>query len=170
MTMGRMPDADRAKGFDEVLEAMPSLLKRFPDLVYLLVGDGPDRVRLERKAKFLGVEGAAVFAGRISEAEKADHYRLADVYAMPSTGEGFGFVVLEALACGLPVVASNQDGTFEAVRGGKLGATVSPKDQEGLIREIVGALGKEKRIEQGLQYFSYDEFEKRMIAAITAAV
>ena len=77
--------------------------------------------RLERKAASLGLKGNVVFAGRVSEAEKADHYRLADVFVMPGRQEGFGFVFLEAMACGIPVVASSVDGSREAVLNGELG-------------------------------------------------
>ena len=68
--------------------------------------------------------------GLISEVEKADHYRLADAYVMPGWGEGFGIVYLEAMACGMPVVASKIDGSREAVRHGALGILVDPSDQE----------------------------------------
>jgi len=92
MTFGRLAGLDRQKGFDEVLEVLTELLKSHPDLVYLIVGDGPDRQRLQAKAQALGVSAAVVFAGRIAEDEKVDHYRLADLYVMPSRGEGFGIV------------------------------------------------------------------------------
>lgn len=67
-----------------------------------------------------------IFAGRIAEKEKAEHYRLADVYVMPSSGEGFGIVYLEALACGIPVIGSKIDGSRDALREGQLGLLVNP--------------------------------------------
>ncbi|MEZ5855402.1 MAG: glycosyltransferase [Hyphomicrobiaceae bacterium] len=128
LTFGRMSADERYKGFDEVIEAMPRLIAQRPDLVYVAAGDGSDRARLEAKAQALGVGDHVKFTGRISESDKADLYRLADAYVMPSSGEGFGFVILEALACGLPVMASTADGTREAVRNGELGLLVDPKD------------------------------------------
>lgn len=169
MTMGRMPDAERQKGFDEVLESMPSLLEQNPDLAYVLVGDGPDRVRLEQKAQGLGLGDAVVFTGRISEIEKADHYRLADAYVMPSSGEGFGFVVLEALACGLPVVASRVDGTYEAVRDGLLGKVVDPADRTGLLNSIKAVLNEPKQVHPGLDFFSFENFGKRIRSIFSQA-
>lgn len=170
LTFGRMSADERYKGFDEVLEAMPRLIKRVPGLVYVAAGDGSDRERLELKAEALGVKDHVRFSGRVSEAEKANLYRLADAYVMPSSGEGFGFVVLEALACGLPVVASSTDGTREAVRGGELGAVVDPKDSAALERAIVEALARPKAIQQGLDYFSFANFQKRLAAALAAVV
>ena len=76
----------------------------------------------------LDLNSRVVFTGFIPESEKADHYRLADAYAMPSWGEGFGFVFLEAMACGVPVVASAIDGGKEAVLDGKLGFVVNRRD------------------------------------------
>ena len=124
MTFGRMVGQERYKGFDQVIELLPRLRRHFPDLVYMAAGDGNDRGRLEAKAREMGVADFVRFTGFIPEGQKADYYRLADAYVMPSAGEGFGYVVLEALACGIPVVASTIDGTREAVRGGKL-VTVS---------------------------------------------
>ena len=64
------------------------------------------RSRLEREAARLGLEDRIVFAGWVADAAMAEHFRLADAFVMPGRGEGFGIVYLEALACGVPVVAS----------------------------------------------------------------
>lgn len=84
---------------------------------------------------------------------------------MPSSGEGFGFVILEALACGIPVVASSADGTREAVRGGELGIVVDPQNADDLERAIIDALSRPKIILPGLEYFSFPNFERRLAAA-----
>ena len=169
MTFGRMPDKDRGKGFDEVIASLPALRERIPNISYLAVGDGEDRQRLEAKAAELGVADTVIFTGKISDAEKADHYRLADAYVMPSSGEGFGFVVLEALACGLPVVASKIDGTFEAIRGGILGRAVNPSDQAELVSAIEAALKCPKKIQSELGYFRFDRFRDRIEQAVMRA-
>jgi glycosyltransferase involved in cell wall biosynthesis len=166
MTFGRMSADEQYKGFDEVLEVLPRLRSRTPRIAYLIVGDGSDRERLAAKARRLGVSDLVVFAGRVSDAEKADHYRLADAYVMPSSGEGFGFVVLEALACGLPVVASEADGTREAVRGGELGILVDPADPDALESAILEALSRPKRVPPGIGYFSFSNFEQRLNTAV----
>lgn len=162
MTVGRLAPSERYKGFDEVIEALPSLIRRRPDLAYLIVGDGADRRRLELKARELGLEQVVKFAGHVDEAEKPAHYQLADAYVMPSHGEGFGFVLLEALASGIPVLASKLDGSREALRNGKLGIIVDPRDREEVERGILSTLEQQRgKVPDGLAYFSYPNFERR---------
>ncbi len=162
MTLGRLSADERYKGFDEVLDLLPELLKSYPDLTYLIAGGGDDRERLQHRTQTLGVADRVVFAGYIAESEKADHYRLADAYVMPGRGEGFGFVFLEAMACGVPVVASRLDGSREAVRYGELGAVVDPDNRDELRAGIVAALEKTKRIPPGIKYFDYLNFQLRL--------
>jgi glycosyltransferase involved in cell wall biosynthesis len=167
MTLGRLVSVERYKGFDEALDVLPEIAKQLPDVAYLVVGDGSDRSRLEAKARALGVADRVVFTGNVAEAEKADHYRLADVYVMPSQGEGFGFVLLEAMACGIPVIASTQDGGREAVRDGQLGALVDPTDRAQLQRAILAALRQPRGIvPAGLEHFSFSNFEARAHALV----
>lgn len=127
LTVGRLSAAERYKGIDEVLDVLPSLAEELPSLAYLIVGEGTDRVRLEGKAAQLGLGDRVKFAGRISDAELLAHYRLADAFVMPGWGEGFGIVYLEALASGLPVVASKLDASAEVVAGCEWASTVDPK-------------------------------------------
>ena len=133
LTVGRLASEERHKGFDEVIEVMPQLIKRFPNLKYLIVGGGGDRQRLEAKVAKLGLSNCVIFTGYVPEDEKAAHYNLADVYVMPSRGEGFGIVLLEAAACGVPIVGSQVDGSREALLDGKLGRLVDPDDRHRLI-------------------------------------
>lgn len=170
MTLGRMHPDERAKGFDEIIELMPRLRRARPDIVYLCAGDGGDRPRLEEKARRLGVDDIVVFTGRVPEERKSDHFRLSDAYVMASRWEGFGFVVIEALACGIPVVASAADGTKEAVRNGELGIVVDPQDQIALERAILEAIERPKQVPSGLDYFSFGNFERRLHAALSKVV
>jgi len=160
--MGRLVSAERYKGFDEVLEQLPEIVARLPDLVYMIVGDGNDRPRLEEKARALGIRDHVVFTGFVSEREKCDHYNLADAFVMPSRGEGFGIVFLEAMASGIPVVGSTADGSREALRNGALGLLVDPGDPEALRRAIIASLRMPKRVHEGLEYFSSERFEQRV--------
>jgi len=170
LTLGRLSATEQYKGFDEVLELLPELLRSDPDLIYLIVGDGDDRDRLQHKALTLGVADHVIFTGYIAESEKADHYRLADAYVMPGRGEGFGIVYLEAMACGVPVVASRLDGSREAVRHGELGIVVDPNDRKELRAGIIAALVQPKRIPPGIAYFTISNFQLRLQAIVNDVV
>lgn len=167
MTLGRMDASERAKGFDEVLEVMPALLEDYPTLTYCLAGDGTDRARLEEKADKLGVREHTVFTGYVAEEQKLDLYRLTDLFVMPSRLEGFGYVFLEALACGAPVVASSIDGSREAVRGGEWGWLADPNNRD----EVITAIRNGLRFpifpaRRELEYFSKDRFRSRVWKAL----
>ncbi len=166
MTLGRMSSEEQYKGFDKVLELLPELKKKIPKIVYVIAGDGDDRPNLEEKAQLLEVADSVVFTGMVDEAEKADLYRVADLYVMPSRGEGFGFVFLEAMACGIPVVASLVDGSRDAVRDGRLGIMVDPDDREELLQAIIQGLEQPKGIPVGLEYFSFENFTRRLHAIV----
>ena len=170
MTLARLPSVERYKGVDEVLEAMPDLLKQEPALRYLVVGDGDDRPRLQDKATSLGLENQVVFTGFIDEAEKADHFRLGDVFVMPGRGEGFGFVFLEALACGVSAVGSQLDGSREALMQGELGELVDPTSQTSIQAGILSALKKPREIPDKLHYFSWPQFRERLEHAVNSAL
>jgi glycosyltransferase involved in cell wall biosynthesis len=160
LTLGRIVAAERYKGFDEVIEVLPSLPD---DVVYLAAGSGSDLPRLVAKTQALGVAGRVVFTGHIDEREKTDVYNLADVYVMPSRGEGFGFVFLEALACGVPCIGSRHDGGREALRDGELGLLIDPSSPAELRTAIADVLAEGRRgIPAGLAYFAYPNFESRV--------
>src|SRR2546425_8669153 len=166
MTLGRLNAAERYKGIDEILELMPSLVREMPDLVYLIVGDGDDRGRLEAKTVSLGMERHVVFAGYIPEEQKADYYLLADAFVMPGRGEGFGIVYLEAMACGIPVVASKADASREAVLHGRIGLLADPGDPEEIRTAIKKALVRPRGVQRELEYFSFERFVERWHALL----
>lgn len=128
ITVARLSAAERYKGVDRVIRLLPQLMQRCPDLTYLIVGDGDDRPRLEALARSEGVADAVRFVGRVSEAELPDWYRAADVFVMPSTGEGFGIVYLEAMACGVPSVGLDCDGSVDPLSVEPFGHAVSEPD------------------------------------------
>jgi len=162
MTLGRLDARERQKGIDEVIEVMPSLLVDTPDIRYVIVGEGDDRPRLEAKVKLLDLTDKVVFCGRVSDEEKADHYRLCDVFSLAGRQEGFGIVLLEALACGAPVVASELDGSRDAVLDGELGELANPNDPASLQLALLRALAKPRHIPEGLEYFWFENLVKRL--------
>jgi phosphatidyl-myo-inositol dimannoside synthase len=164
LTVGRLAPQERYKGFDEVIDLMPRLLKQFSTLKYLIVGDGADRPRLEAKVGALGLSKNVVFAGHIAESEKIAHYNLADAYVMPSSGEGFGIVLIEAVACGVPVIGSKVDGSREALLQGRLGRLVDPRDPQRLFEAMTAALGENsshRRID-AIDFFDARNFRARV--------
>ena len=108
-----------------------------------------------------------MFTGFVPEEQKADYYRLADAYVMPSRGEGFGIVFLEALACGLPVMGSIADGGREALLNGALGCFVDPADQADVVRGVLDTLSRGTgHVQEGLNSYSRPVFGQRVEAIV----
>ncbi len=133
------------KGPDVLLEAFARMREadRADRLVY--VGGGTLRELLEWRAERLDVADAVRFEGRLPEAEVAAHMRAADVLALPSRAEGFGLVLLEAMACGTPCVASAVGGTVEALPDPDCGRLVPPEDVDALADALAEVIGEGKR-------------------------
>jgi len=140
MTVSRLAASEQMKGQDRVIWALPRVLSEHPGAVYLIVGDGDDRPRLEALATETGVAENVQFAGLVPPEELPDYFRLADVFVMPSTCEGFGIVFLEAMATGIPVIGGNKDGSLDPLCDGVLGAAVDPEDDKELASAICTAL------------------------------
>jgi len=124
------------KGQDVVVRSLPALAKEFPDVRYVVVGEGHDETRLREIAIELGVEDRVIFAGALSERELPEAYATATIYAGPSrvdneiNVEGFGISFLEASSSGLPVVAGDSGGVRSAVRDGETGIVLPPRDTD----------------------------------------
>jgi phosphatidylinositol alpha-1,6-mannosyltransferase len=145
------------KGQDTVLRALPEVLRRAPDAVYLIVGGGPHEPALRRLAAELGVEERVRWAGSIPNREAVDYYHAADVFAMPNRRmpdgdiEGFGLVFLEANACGLPVIGGRSGGAVDAIADGISGYLVDPGSPAELAERLVYLLAHPDRArEMGL--------------------
>ena len=139
LIVGRMAASERYKGHDQLLQAMtrlPSAGHARPRLI--IAGDGDDRRRLEALSASLGLSGEVLFTGFVSEATLAELYARAAVFVMPSRGEGFGLVYLEAMRAGRPCVAARASAAAEIVADGETGLLVDPLDPEA----IAGALGR----------------------------
>jgi phosphatidyl-myo-inositol dimannoside synthase len=145
MTVSRLASSERYKGHDRVIRILPRLLRQHPDTIYLIVGGGDDRPRLESLARECGVVKNVQFTGFVPVQELPDYFRLADVFVMPSTGEGFGIVFLQAMATGVRVIAGNQDGSRDALCDGALGTLVDPENCEELASAILAALDNPAR-------------------------
>ena len=140
LTVARLDPAEQYKGQDRVIRQLPGLVKSFPKLHYIIAGRGGDQPRLEQLARDCDVMKHVIFAGFVPDEEICDYYNLADVFAMPSTGEGFGIVFLESAVCGRPVIAGNQDASPEATGNGSFGWMVDPDDGNELTHAIREAI------------------------------
>lgn len=135
LTVGRLASNERYKGHEPVFSVLAGLREKFPDLIHVVAGDGDDRARLEAVADRLA-PGVVRFLGFVPDADLPDLYRLADLYVMPSTEEGFGIVYLEAAACGLRVVGGKGGGTADAIPDDRVGVIVDPADRPALAAAI----------------------------------
>jgi phosphatidylinositol alpha-1,6-mannosyltransferase len=132
------------KGQDNLIQAMPAVLKKIPNAHLLLVGEGPYKKHLEKLVMKSSLEQNVTFAGRIMYDRLPSYLSAADLFAMPSRSrffglevEGLGIVYLEASACGIPVVAGNSGGAPDAVLEGVTGLCVDGTSIEQITAAIV---------------------------------
>jgi len=142
LTVARLDGREGYKGYDLVIESLPEVIRAIGAVRYLIVGGGSDANRIQVLAQSLGVGDRVTLCGFVPDEALADHYRLADVFAMPSRGEGFGIVFLEAMASGVPVMGGNQDGTVDALDDGKLGLLVDPISRDAIAVGLISLLGR----------------------------
>jgi glycosyltransferase involved in cell wall biosynthesis len=126
------------KGHDTLLQAVPFILKHLPDARFLLVGDGSLQATLEAQADRLGIRDAIVMLGARTDVRQL--LSISDVAINPSHREGFSIAVLEAMAAGLPVVATDVGGNAEAVVSGESGIVVPPGEPEQLAEAVCAIL------------------------------
>ena len=130
----------RQKGFDALIEGLARV--RDGDLRLYIAGSGPRRARLERLAGRLGLAGRVKLLGSLAPGEMARWYQAADLFVFGSWREGCPNVVLEALACGTPVVATRVGGTPELVREGRDGLLFEPRSPDAFAQALLEALSR----------------------------
>ncbi len=173
LTVGRWDPAERYKGADTLISALPGVLKTVPEAFLVLIGEGADRPRLEQLAQDAGVAASTRFIGPVKKDELFAWYSSCDLFALPSRGEGFGLVFLEALALGKPVIGGAHGGIPDVIEDGRTGLLVPHGDVERLRSAVcalltdpisaskMGATGRE-RVERE---FSFLEFQRRLTHA-----
>lgn len=139
LTVGRMDARERYKGHERVIAALPQLLALGHDVVYVVAGEGDDVERLRAVAAEQRLTDRVRFIGALSPDQLPDAYRAADVFVMPSTGEGFGIAFLEAMACGTPAVGLAAGGATDALGDGELGAAVAEADLTDTLARMLDA-------------------------------
>ena len=167
LAVGRWSSAERYKGFDTLIRALPLLLRETQDLHLVFVGDGDDRPSLEALAKEMRVEQRVHFVSGLSREQLVACYAGADVFALPSSGEGFGFVFLEAMALGRATVGGNHGGIPDIIEDGITGFLVAHVDEKQLsaklsvllrdraLRDEMGQRGRDRV----MQKFAFGNFE-----------
>ena len=140
LTVGRWLAAERYKGMDTLITALPRLLTRWPELQLVFVGTGDDRAWLEDLTEKNGVHRHVYFFTGLSYAELVACYNACEIFALPSRGEGFGLVYLEAMACGKPVIGGAHGGAPEIIEDGVTGYLVPHGDPIQLATSIEALL------------------------------
>jgi phosphatidyl-myo-inositol dimannoside synthase len=141
LTVGRWAASERYKGADDLIRSMVQLRARFPGLHLVAVGDGDDLPRLQKIAANLGVSESVQFLTGLSRPEIAACYARCEIFALPSTGEGFGLVFLEAMAFGKPLLGAACGGTTDVVEDDVNGLLVPPENSEQLVETLAVLLG-----------------------------
>lgn len=136
LTVGRWAANERYKGTDTLITAMPRLLTKWPELQLVAVGDGDDRLWLEELAEQNGVNLHVHFLSGLSYEQLAACYSACEIFALPSRGEGFGLVYLEAMARGKPVIGGAHGGAPEVIEDGVTGYLVPHGDAPQLATSI----------------------------------
>ena len=132
LTVGRWSVGERYKGVDTLIASMAQLLPRRPELQLVVAGTGGDQTWFERLADECGVRRHVHFLSGLSYTEIAVCHSACEIFAMPSRGEGFGLVYLEAMACGKPVIGGSHGGAPEVIEDGKTGFLVRHGDVDHL--------------------------------------
>ncbi len=136
LTVGRWQANERYKGMDTLISALPRLLHEWTDLQLVAVGEGDDQAWLEQLAEGCGVRRHVHFFSGLTYSELAACYSACEIFALPSRGEGFGLVYLEAMARGKPVIGGAHGGAPEVIDDGRTGYLVHHGDAPQLATSI----------------------------------
>jgi phosphatidyl-myo-inositol dimannoside synthase len=137
-TLTRLASSEQYKGYEQVIKAMSILKHNYPNIKYVLSGqyDSKEEIRIKDLIDKYQVNNEVILTGFLNENELTDHFLLSDLFVLPSKKEGFGIVFVEALACGLPVICGNADGSTDAIKDGKLGTAINVDDLDELENTI----------------------------------
>lgn len=128
------------KGFEALIRVHARMVKTLPDLRLMIVGNGPDREKLEALAQSLGVSNSVVFTGALERDILLRYIRAADVYALNTSYEGFSHLLLEVSLVGCPIVTTPIGGNTELIEGDVNGLLVTPNDEHALEEKITALL------------------------------
>jgi phosphatidylinositol alpha-1,6-mannosyltransferase len=149
LTVGRL---QARKGQDKFIEAILRIRDSNPDILYSIVGDGSDRSRLSGLVDDFDLRDHVIFQGAVGDNDLVEAYQQCDLFALPNRDvdgdiEGFGLVLLEAQACGKPVLTGDSGGTRETLEVGVSGMVVDCRDPVGIANAVVGLLQDRTRLD-----------------------
>lgn len=168
LTVARMAATEHYKGYDRVIDVLPGLIKQYPGLRYMLVGnyDQEEKKRLDELIRRLGLDGYVIFTGMVPDHELPAHFCLSDIFVMPSEKEGFGIVFIEAMFYGKPVIAGNVDGSVDALANGELGLLVNPENLTDLSNALQQVLSETRKFIPDpillKEKFGYSVYKKKL--------
>jgi len=147
LTVGRL---QKRKGQDQLIRALPAIRRTVPDVLYAIVGEGEERGNLESLVRDRALSHHVRFHGELNDDDLVHCYQQCDLFALPNREvdgdiEGFGMVLLEAQACGKPVIAGASGGTAETLSPGETGLLVHAEDPANLAQTIAPLLEDEPR-------------------------
>lgn len=151
----------KTKGIDLNLQALATLVKKYPHLQYVIVGDGEERKNLEKLVEDLDLKNHVTFKGKLPHAEVLEEMAKCQIFCLPSWQEGFGVVYIEAMAQGVPVIGVKGEGIEDAIQHGVNGLLVNPKNVEEIVQAIESLLTSPdygKKIAQKGKETVYKEF------------
>ena len=175
-TLTRLASSEQYKGYDQVIKSVSRLKHKFHGIKYILSGpyDLAEEKRIRELINLYQVNDHVILTGFLIESELADHFLLADLFVLPSKKEGFGIVFVEALACGLPVICGNADGSIDAIRNGELGTAINVDDLDELEKTISKhfesppALNTRQTLQQeSLHYFNEQAYRNNLKKLMT---
>ena len=174
LVVGRMSASERYKGHDQLLAAWPRVRAAIPDAELIVVGDGDDRARLQTEARATGAGESVRFRGFVTPDQLDGLYRRAALFALPSRGEGFGLVYLEAMARGVACIGSTHDAAGEVIDDGVTGCLVAQEPgalADALVRLLSDAALRQRMGEAGRTRvracFSFERFSVRLTELLT---
>jgi phosphatidyl-myo-inositol dimannoside synthase len=176
LAVGRWAANERYKGLDHLIQALPELQRQTKNLYLVAVGDGDDRPRFEALARETGVANSVIFLRGLSRADLVSCFARCDVFALPSAGEGFGYVFVEAMALGKPTIGGAHGGTPDIIQDGDTGYLVTHGDVARLTM-VIGKLLEDDtlRVEMGRRAgqhvranFIFAQFESRLSELLLA--
>jgi glycosyltransferase involved in cell wall biosynthesis len=161
VSVGRMA---KVKGYDFLIRALALISKKIPETELTLIGDGPERHCLEALVSELGLRNRVTFTGWLTGSEKYKKLRASDIYVMSSLHEGFGVVLLEAMACGLPIVCTDSGGQVDIIKNGVNGFLAKSADEHDLAGKIL-ALAENKKKRAALSANNREEINNYRISS-----